>query len=220
MSKNLVEDIAVLNLGLGNIYSVEHALSYLNLRYNVVDKNEDLTNYKGIILPGVGSFGDAMEKLEFMNLKDSLTNALKSGIPYLGLCLGLQILFSESSELGIQKGLGIFDGSVDKLSSSSPSFRVPHVGWNQLQINDRNESIKNPLREISKEDDFYFVHSYVVNPRDQSLILSTTKYHDQVFCSSVLKENIFAVQFHPEKSCDVGLRVIKNWSEGFLRKIG
>jgi len=210
--------IAIVDYGMGNLRSVEKGFHKVGVDAIVTNNPDVINDANGVVLPGVGAFRDCMRELTNLKLIDAIVNAIKKGKPYIGICLGLQILFSESEEFGRCKGLDIFRGKVVKFDfglkdltisnqqSAISNLKVPHMGWNQIKIQ-RN----NPLLEgIPDESYFYFVHSYYVAPEDKS-ITSTTTYYGLDFTSMIWKDNIFAVQFHPEKSQSAGLQLLKNF---------
>ena len=198
--------ITLIDYGMGNLRSVQKGLEKVGARVNVTDRAEDLRTASGIILPGVGAFRDCIHELTKFRLIDTLIEEISSGKPYLGICLGLQILFEESEEFGRCNGLGIFKGRVVRFRESN--LKIPHMGWNTINI-------KKPsplLNDIPDQSYFYFVHSYYVVPEDSEIILTSTEYGVE-FTSSVSKNNIFGVQFHPEKSQTLGLRMLSNFVE-------
>jgi len=196
--------ITVIDYGSGNLRSVEKGFLKAGFDVKVTNRPEDVQNAEAIVLPGVGAFKDCMQELTNLGMTDVLIEAIKKGTPYLGICLGLQILFSESVEFGSTKGLGIFKGKVVKFESDE--LKIPQMGWNQLNIKNNT-----PLfNEIPDKSYFYFVHSYYVVPEDESIISTTTDYGSE-FTSSVCRDNVYAVQFHPEKSQALGLQMLKNF---------
>ena len=198
--------ITVIDYGSGNLRSVEKGFLKAGFNVKVTNRPEDVQKAEAIVLPGVGAFKDCMQELTNLGMTDVLVEAIKKGTPYLGICLGLQILFSESVEFGSCKGLDIFKGKVVKFKSDK--LKIPQMGWNQLNI--KNSS---PLfNEIPDKSYFYFVHSYYVVPDDEGIISTTTDYGVE-FTSSVCKDNVYAVQFHPEKSQALGLQMLKNFGE-------
>ncbi len=196
--------ITVIDYGSGNLRSVEKGFLKAGFDVKVTNRPEDVQKAEAIVLPGVGAFRDCMQELTNLGMTDVLIEAIKKGTPYLGICLGLQILFSESVEFGSTKGLGIFKGKVVKFESDE--LKIPQMGWNQLNI--KNST---PLfNEIPDKSYFYFVHSYYVIPEDASIISTTTDYGAE-FTSSVCRDNVYAVQFHPEKSQTLGLQMLRNF---------
>ncbi len=198
--------IALIDYGMGNLRSVQKGLEKVGAKVNVTDRAKDLRTAKGIVLPGVGAFRDCIHELTKLGLIDTLLEEISSGKPYLGICLGLQILFEESEEFGRCNGLGIFKGKVIRFRESD--LKIPHMGWNTINIK-KSSSI---LKDIPDQSYFYFVHSYYVVPEDSEIILTSTEYGVE-FTSSVSKNNIFGVQFHPEKSQALGLKMLGNFVE-------
>ncbi|MBI4681166.1 MAG: imidazole glycerol phosphate synthase subunit HisH [Nitrospirae bacterium] len=196
--------IAIVDYGMGNLRSVEKGFLKVGIDVVVTNKPEIIEKADGIVLPGVGAFKDCMRELSNLRLTDAIVNAIRNGKPYLGICLGLQVLFSESEEFGRCRGLDIFKGKVVRFSSGN--LKIPHMGWNELTIQKQNPL----LNGIKDKTYFYFVHSFYVVPEDSSIIAATTDYGIN-FTSMVWEDNIFAVQFHPEKSQAAGLRLLENF---------
>jgi glutamine amidotransferase len=198
--------IAIVDYGMGNLRSVEKGFLKVGADVRVTSDPEVVDNADAVVLPGVGAFRDCMRNLREMLLLEPVIRAIQKGKPYLGICLGLQILFTESEEFGVSKGLGIFKGKVIKFPENN--LKVPHMGWNTVKI------VRKPpvLLTIEDENFFYFVHSYYVVPADKDLTATTTDY-GVTFTSMVWKENIFATQFHPEKSQELGLRILKGFKD-------
>jgi glutamine amidotransferase len=165
----------------------------------------------------VGAFGEAMDNLKKMDLVEPIKDFVASGKPFMGVCLGLQLLFSESEEFGLFKGLDLVKGRVVKFpgkNESGATVKVPQIGWNQIELPKHRKNWDNtPLAGISPQEFMYFVHSYFVSPENQSDILSTTCYEGINYCSSILHNNIFASQFHPEKSASFGIKIYENWAK-------
>lgn len=199
--------IAVIDYGAGNLRSVIHALKHLGVgdKVRLVYEADDLIGASHIILPGVGAFGAGMQKLHTQGIVEPLKTALASGIPYLGICLGMQFLFESSNELGDHTGLGILPGTVTRFPQFE-DLKVPHMGWNQLQI-EHDSALLHGLAENSYA---YFVHSYYCVPDNADDVLVTVDYGIQ-FCAAVQREKIYGVQFHPEKSQQTGLRILRNF---------
>jgi glutamine amidotransferase len=195
--------IAIIDYGAGNIQSVKNALDYLKVENKITDKAEDIEKADKVIFPGVGAYGDVMKALEEKGLTESVKKAI-SEKPYLGICLGLQVLFEESEESPGVKGLGIFKGKVKKFKSKT--LKIPQIGWNSIKIAKKDEILKG----IKDESYFYFVHSYFVEPEDKSIILTKTDYGEE-FVSGIVKDNVIGIQFHPERSGEVGLQLLKNF---------
>lgn len=198
--------IAIIDYGMGNLRSVEKALEKVGQEVLITSDPKILPQADGIVLPGVGAFRDAMDNLRDSGLADELVKAINQGKPYLGICLGLQLLFSLSEEGGLHAGFDIIKGMVTRFPNT---VKVPHIGWNQISKKAKNIPILKGIREGSS---FYFVHSYYVHPEDEQVIATTTDYGVE-FVSAIWRENIFAVQFHPEKSSKLGLQILKNFGE-------
>jgi len=196
--------IALVDYGMGNLRSVEKAVQHVGGVVHVVRSTGELSGADRLILPGVGAFDNAMHKLEKHGLVDVIKNKIHEGTPYLGLCLGLQLLFSKSQEGKPVRGLDIIKGEVRRLKGS---LKIPHMGWNQVTFKKNSCPL---FKGIKNDSYFYFVHSYFGVPEDKSWQYSSTVYGEN-FCSSLWKGNVFATQFHPEKSQADGLRVIKNF---------
>jgi len=210
--------IAIIDYGMGNLRSVEKGFQKVGVDVTVTNKPGIVNNADAVVLPGVGAFKDCMRELSDLKLIDAVVDSIKKGKPYLGICLGLQALFSESVEFGRCKGLDVLRGSVVRFdfggqklktpNSQLSTLKVPHMGWNEINIRKDNPLFKG----IPDKSYFYFVHSFYVVPEDKTIISATTDYGFE-FTSSVRKENIFAVQFHPEKSQAVGLQMLKNFGD-------
>lgn len=198
--------IAVINYGLGNLHSVQKAIAFVGGNPEVADDPETILRANKVVLPGVGAFADGMKGLAFRNLDTVVKEVARRGTPLLGICLGMQLFFRDSEEQGFHKGLGLIKGSVSEFQQ--PGIKVPQIGWNQLEIS-KPSTLMQGLQQGSY---VYFNHGYYCTPEDPSDILTTTKYGLQ-FASSVQRENIFGVQFHPEKSQKIGLKILRNFVE-------
>jgi glutamine amidotransferase len=198
--------LAVIDYGAGNLRSVLHALHHLDVKnVQIVQKPEELEGAEKIILPGVGAFGAGMQQLHRQGLVEPIQAAVKAGIPYLGICLGMQFLFETSDEMGNHAGLGLLPGYVTRFEDR-PGLKVPHMGWNQLQI-----CRPSPLLNNIQADDFaYFVHSYYCVPADPNDTLVTVDYGIP-FTAAIQRDHIYGVQFHPEKSQKTGLAILSNF---------
>lgn len=197
--------IAIIDYGMGNLRSVSKAFEAVGHQAVVTRDARVIGNASHVVLPGVGAFGDCMANIEQYGLVEPIRTAIRSGKPFLGICLGLQVLFSESEEFGPHKGLDIIQGTVRRFEGGQ-ALKVPHMGWNQVHVQRAC-----PLFDgVADGSDWYFVHSYFVDPGDKQLAATMTTYGIP-FVSSVWKDNIVACQFHPEKSQTVGLRLIKNF---------
>ena len=203
--------IVLIDYGVGNLYSVEKAVASVGGDVKISSDAEDIRRAEKIILPGVGAFGDCMKNLEATGLIPTIKAEISAGKPILGICVGMQILFAGSEESPCVDGLKIFGGQVKKICAGD--LKIPHMGWNSVSIRNVECGIRNDLFKGIKENSyFYFVHSYHAAPDDKKIIAATTTYGEQV-TAAIEFENIFATQFHPEKSGDVGLRVLKNFVE-------
>lgn len=202
--------IAIVDYGMGNLKSVYKAFRKVGIEAVVTSKPSEVDNASAIILPGVGAFRDCMQNLEGLGMPETIARSIEKGKPYLGICLGLQILFNESTEFGASKGLGILSGKVVRFASDD--LKIPHMGWNAVSLRKQP-----PIFDgIGDNNYFYFVHSYYVVPENESVIAGTTDYGTE-FTSMVWKDNIMATQFHPEKSQNLGLQIFTNFGE-FVKK--
>jgi glutamine amidotransferase len=197
--------IAIIDYDAGNIKSVEKALSALGENVMLTREPEQILEAEKVILPGVGAFGDAMEKLHRYGLVDVLHQVVEKKIPLLGICLGLQLLFEKSAESEGVPGLGILQGEVCRIPDK-PDLKIPHIGWNSLKFPRRGTLFQG----IPEESYVYFVHSYYLKAADESIVTATTEYSTLIH-ASVEKDNVFACQFHPEKSSDIGMAILKNF---------
>jgi imidazole glycerol-phosphate synthase subunit HisH len=199
--------IAIIDYGMGNLYSVSKALERMNVDYIISNEESELEKADGYILPGVGAFKDAMAILNETGLTTFIQKIVAAGKPLLGICLGMQLLFEESEENGLTKGLSLLPGKIVKIPETvnGTTLKVPHMGWNDLQI--QNQS---PLLAEIDAGYAYFVHSYYVNSEDKSPLLATAEYGVDV-PAVVGKDNVFGTQFHPEKSSELGLAILKNY---------
>ena len=196
--------IAIVDYGAGNLLSVKKALDFIGAESVITASADEIKNADGVILPGVGSFGNAMESMRDSGLVETVRAAALSGRPFLGICLGLQLLFESSEESPGVEGLGVLKGKILKIPSDN--LKVPHMGWNSLEIKKST-----PLFDgICDGAYVYFVHSYYLSAGDISDVSSTTEYGVTIH-ASVAKGNLFATQFHPEKSGDVGIQMLKNF---------
>lgn len=199
-------EITIIDYGMGNLASVKNAFLLLKGKTTVVSSPDGLKKAGKVVLPGVGSFAKAIYQLKKRNLLNPLKEKIKEGIPFLGICLGMQLLFEKSSEAEAVEGLGILKGEVLKFNQKD--LIVPHMGWNQVKKNKTQD--KELFSGIDDNSYFYFAHSYFCFPHEQDIIASCTSY-GQDFVSAVSKKNIWAVQFHPEKSCQSGLKLLDNF---------
>jgi len=205
--------IAIIDYGMGNLRSVQKGFEKVGHKAIVTSDPATIMDASHVVLPGVGAFPDCMRNLDEKGLLDIVPKVINSGRPFLGICLGLQLLFTESEEFGIHKGLDIIKGRVVKFDFSAQSLeashlKVPHMGWNTVAVKRRPPAMEG----IDEGAYFYFVHSYYVVPEDEKVVATTTAYGVE-FASSIWKDNLFATQFHPEKSQEKGLRILKNFGD-------
>lgn len=199
--------IAVIDYGVGNLFSVEKALMQFATDVLITGDKELIAKADKLVLPGVGDFGECMSNLEATGLIPTIRECIAKGTPLLGICIGEQILFEGSEESPEAKGLGIFKGMVRKIQA--PGLKVPHMGWNSVTFSQPNHPL---FAHLGEHPYFYFVHSYHCVPEVASIITATTEYGEKL-TAAVAKDNVMATQFHPEKSGDVGLQVLKNFIE-------
>ncbi len=199
--------IVIIDYGMGNLRSVQKGFERMGHEAIVTAEPEKVDRASKVVLPGVGAFEDAMAELKRRNLIDPVLAAINSGRPFLGICLGLQLLFETSHENGTHRGLGVLRGECLRFELP-PEYSVPHMGWNQLLVRRRP-----PILEgIEEGTQFYFVHSYYVVPTEGEVIATETDYHTP-FCSMIWRDNVFATQFHPEKSQANGLKILDNFAK-------
>lgn len=199
--------IAIIDYDAGNIKSVEKALQKLGQDVVITREKEQILAADKVILPGVGAFGDAMKNLDEYGLVEVIEQVVEKRIPFLGICLGLQLLFEKSDESEGVKGLGILKGEVCRIPDQE-GFKIPHMGWNSLHLQNDGRL----FRGIEEDAYVYFVHSYYLKAKEEQIVKATTEYGAHIH-ASVEMDNVFACQFHPEKSSDVGLRILKNFVE-------
>lgn len=199
--------IAIIDYGMGNLRSVQKALESVGAITKVTSDSKEIGTAEKLVLPGVGAFGQAMNRLSELGLVSAIKQFIRSKKPFLGICLGLQLLFSKSEENPDFKGLGVFSGVVKRFRK----HKVPHIGWNQIMIS--KDKKNNPIFNGIEDNAYaYFCHSYYVEPNDKNIIAAETEYAIN-FVSAVAVDNIWAVQFHPEKSQNIGLKLLKNFIE-------
>ena len=197
--------IAVIDYGVGNLYSVEKALLQFSSDVLVTSRESDILAADKLVLPGVGDFGECMKNLEGTGLIPAIMKKVKAGTPLLGICIGLQILFEGSEESPGAKGLGLFKGMVKKIVA--PELKVPHMGWNSADFKVPGHPL---FAGLTEHPYFYFVHSYHAVPEDNSIVIATVEYGFEL-TAAVARDNVMATQFHPEKSGDVGLKLLENF---------
>ncbi len=197
--------IAILDYDAGNIKSVEKAMQLLGQEVTITRDRETVLGAEKVILPGVGAFGDAMGKIHQYGLFDVIHEVVDRGTPFLGICLGLQLLFERSDESPGVEGLGILKGEILRIPET-PGLKIPHMGWNSLEFHNDGRL----FRDLPQESYVYFVHSYYLKAEDEGIVTAVTEYGTQIH-ASVEQGNVFACQFHPEKSSDAGIRILKNF---------
>ena len=198
--------IVVVDYGMGNLHSVSKALVAAGAQVRVTDSPDAIARAEGLVVPGVGAFADAMRRLTERNLCEPIRRHIDAGKPFLGICLGLQMLFDVGCEDGEYAGLGVLPGKVVRFERDDPALKIPHMGWNQVRI----VGTSPVLGGLTDGDYLYFVHSYYVEPDDESIVATWTDYGGE-FVSSVARDNLFACQFHPEKSQTLGLKILRNF---------
>lgn len=196
---------AIIDYGAGNLMSVKKALDYIGAKSTITSDPAEIEKVDSVILPGVGAFGDAMDSMRSRGLDGAVKKAAVSGKPFLGICLGLQLLFAHSDESPDASGLGLLNGDISLIPNNS-GLKVPHIGWNSIEIRENSRLFSG----IENGSYFYFVHSYYLNGADESDVAATTEYGVKIECA-IERGNMFATQFHPEKSGSAGLQVLKNF---------
>lgn len=212
--------VAIIDYGMGNLYSVKQACAHSGMDAFITSDRKKISESVAAILPGVGAFGDAMVNLEKLDIIGTIKEFIDSGKPFMGICLGLQLMMTESEEFGSHKGLDIFRGSVVRFSEKTVK-KIPQVGWNNIYLPEWKEKDawdSSPLKGLSQDECMYFVHSYYVIPEDENNILALTSYEGTEYCSAIKCRNVFACQFHPEKSADRGLSVYRNMKLEILER--
>ena len=204
--------VVIIDYKLGNLFSVKQACDNVGLYAIISSDRSKILDADALILPGVGAFIEAMKNLEELDLITAIKSKVNNGTPLFGICLGLQLLFTKSEEFGSGNGLDLISGLIKKFPEKQKdrTIKVPHISWNKIHESEKNFN-NSPLKEIKNGEFMYFIHSYFVDPIDKSCIFTNTNYDGIKFCSAIKKNNIFATQFHPEKSAENGLSIYKNW---------
>jgi imidazole glycerol-phosphate synthase subunit HisH len=214
-------DVAIIDYKMSNLHSVQAACNKVGLSSIITSKENEILSAKIAILPGVGAFGEAINQIKLLKLDEAIYKFIDTGKQFVGICLGFQLLFEKSEEFGNHSGLGIIQGEIKKFKPQqidSTKYPVPQIGWNKIIKNDLYW--EDTLLQDNDSDDFmYFIHSYYVLPFNKDIILSTTNYGDYEYCSSMNYKNIFASQFHPEKSGMTGLKVYTNLKNNIRNRI-
>lgn len=210
---NLKKNVVIIDYQLGNLFSVKQACDTVGIHAKISSKREDVLNADALILPGVGAFIEAMNNLKILGLDSAIKDKVNNGIPLFGICLGQQLLFTESEEFGAGNGLDLIPGIIKKFPVllEGQKIKVPHIAWNTIYPNGHKWD-DTPLFELDKNEFMYFIHSYYVMPTIDTCILTKTNYNGVEFCSAIRYKNIFATQFHPEKSANKGISIYRNWA--------
>jgi glutamine amidotransferase len=211
--ENNLKKVVIIDYQLGNLFSVKQVCDTVGIKAEISSNREDILTADALILPGVGAFIEAMNNLKKFGLDTAIQNKVNGGTPIFGICLGQQLLFTESEEFGAGKGLDLISGIIKRFPETfeERKVKVPHIAWNTIfKLNQEWENT--PLKDLNNNEFMYFIHSYYVKPNNGDCILTQTNYDGIEFCSSILKNNIFATQFHPEKSSDKGKSIYKNWA--------
>jgi len=204
--------VVIIDYHMSNLYSVKNACERTGVSAVAADDKNKIMNADAVILPGVGAFSDAINNLKKLDLISPIKDFVNSGRPFMGICLGMQLLFSESEEFGQTKGLALIPGRVVRFDANK-NIKVPHVGWSPINRpkSGLGKWMDSPLRDVQENEYMYFVHSFYAVPENNKNVLSVTPYGESEFCSSVLSGNIFATQFHPEKSAEKGVKIYSEW---------
>tara|TARA_Y100000815_G_scaffold42282_1_gene34964 strand:- start:729 stop:1370 length:642 start_codon:yes stop_codon:yes gene_type:complete len=211
----LSKKITIIDYGCGNILNLARAIKFIGYEVDITHDKNKIINSSYVILPGVGAFGNAMKQIEKYNLRNTILEYAKSNKPLLGICLGMQILLTVSYEFGVHKGLGLIEGKVIKISNEkNKEIKIPHMGWNEIYPNNNKKEWKNKiLKNSSIGKSFYFVHSFVCITKDYDSTIAVCNYSDISIPAVIATGNVYGCQFHPEKSADNGLAVLKNFCE-------
>lgn len=209
--------MAIIDYGLGNLFSIKHACEHAEMEAVITASFDQIAAADGVILPGVGAFGDAITSLSALKLDSLIKELVQDKKPLVGVCLGMQLLFTESNEFGAHGGLDLIPGQVRRFNNphdGDSKLKIPQIGWNRLIK--KNTWDDTPLTGLIENEFMYFVHSYCCFPENEEVVLTETNYGTEVFCSSLMQDNIFGCQFHPERSAQAGLKIyenIRNWIE-------
>lgn len=211
--ENIKKNVIIIDYQLGNLFSVKQACDTVGMNAKISSDREDVLNADALILPGVGAFIEAMNNLKKFGLDTAIQEKVKGGTPIFGICLGQQLLFTESEEFGAGKGLDLISGIIKRFPENfeERKIKIPHIAWNTI-YKLKQDWETTALKELANNDFMYFIHSYFVKPTSDSCILTLTNYDGVAFCSAIKSDNIFATQFHPEKSAEKGISIYKNWA--------
>jgi glutamine amidotransferase len=212
--------IAIIDYELGNLFSVKNALNSIGLEAIITNKDDIILSCDAAILPGVGAFNIAMQNILKFGLDNTIKRFISTGKPFIGICLGFQLLFTKSNEFVETKGLGIIDGEVLKIPTlfDGKKIRVPNVGWLSI-YNKKGVFLNDEFNNLQQNEYMYFVHSYFAKPLNENLIVASCMYENFEFCSAIKKDNVFGVQFHPEKSGEKGIQIYQNLKKLIERKL-
>ena len=208
--------VAIVDYGLGNLFSINQACLHVGLDTKITSDLNEIKNADAMILPGVGAFGDAMNYLKKSELMEPIKEFVKAGKPFLGICLGMQLMFTESEEFGSNEGLNLIEGKIIKFPSHDSVnniVKVPQIQWNKISKNTDELWRNSALKGIPENSYMHFVHSFYAKPDNENHILSYTEYADINYASAVIKDNMTGFQFHPEKSGEQGLKIYENWAK-------
>jgi glutamine amidotransferase len=211
-----MKKVAVVDYGLGNLFSINQACHHVGLNPVITTDETEILNADALILPGVGAFGNAMEYLNQSGLIGAIHTFVQTGKPFMGICLGMQLLFSESEEFGIHKGLDLIKGKIVRfpvVDQQQQPLKVPQIQWNTIAPGERSTWMASPLKHIPEHAYMHFVHSYYAIPQDRHTVLSYSEYGGVRYASAVMHNNIVAFQYHPEKSGHYGLMIYKTWAD-------
>lgn len=209
-----MKKITIIDYGCGNILNLVRALKFLGYETKITHEKEVIVSSSHVILPGVGSFKTAMQQIKKYDLKNTILEYANSKKPLLGICLGMQILLTKGNEFGSHEGLGLIEGEVIKISNKKNSeIKIPHMGWNEIYPRDKEQWKSKILRNIPEGKNFYFVHSYICSAKNPNSIIAVSNYCNIIIPAIISTDNIFGCQFHPEKSSNNGLGILKNFCE-------
>lgn len=213
---DIKKKVTIIDYQLGNLFSVNQACETVGIDAKISSEREDILQADALILPGVGAFIEAMDNLKKLDLINAIKDTVAAGKPIFGICLGQQLLFTESEEFGAGNGLDLISGIIKRFPEvlDGKKVKVPQIAWNKVYQHVRNWE-DTALGDLSNEEFMYFIHSYYVKPASEECILTLTNYDGIEFCSAISHKNIFATQFHPEKSGEKGLSIYKNWAKKY-----
>lgn len=208
--------VTIIDYQLGNLFSVNQACETVGINAKISSLREDVLNADALILPGVGAFIEAMNNLKALDLVDAIKNKVQGGTPIFGICLGQQLFFTRSEEFGAGNGLDLISGVIRRFPEelNGKKIKVPQIAWNKIYAANQNWD-DTPLKDLKNNEFMYFIHSYYVEPSTEECVITKTNYDGIEFCSAISKDNLFATQYHPEKSGENGLSIYKNWAKNY-----